>query len=68
MSTKELNLILQTTLDKVLKAQANKNLPLVYRNSLCVKENQFIHQYVSGKKFLVQQNRADSEEIILREF
>ncbi len=55
MTSGKLNLMLQSTLDKVLKARANQDLPLVYRNNLCVKENQFIHQYGSGKKFLIQQ-------------
>ncbi len=68
MSQQELKVKLQTTLDKVLKSQASKNLPLVYRNSLCIKENQFIHEYSNGKKFLIQQNRTNSRETILREF
>ncbi|WP_315821349.1 hypothetical protein [Paraflavitalea speifideaquila] len=43
------------------------NLPLVYRNSFCKKDNQFIHEYPNGRKLLIQQNSKTSEEIVLKE-
>jgi hypothetical protein len=63
----EFNFRLKEKLDEVLKLHADKNLPRVYRNELCVKKNQFIHEYPNGKKFLIEQDQINSEEIILRE-
>jgi hypothetical protein len=68
MNSNELNVQLRNTLDKELKFQASKNIPLVYRNNFCFKENQFIHEYPNGKKFLIEQDQATSKETILREF
>ena len=67
MTGQELYDRLKETLDKELKLMAEKNVPRVYRNELCVKPNQFIHAYPNGKKFLIEQNQINSEETILRE-
>jgi len=67
-SRQELTEKIHATLAAVLKDHAAKNLPIVYRNSLCVKKNQFIHEYADGKKFLIQQNITNSEETILQQF
>jgi|RhiMetdeSRZDD1v2_1073273.scaffolds.fasta_scaffold03244_22 hypothetical protein len=68
LNGEDLNVQLKKTLDKELKLQAEKNLPLVYKNRLCIKNNQFIHEYPNGKRLLIEQNQNTSEEIILREF
>ncbi|MGZ3758045.1 MAG: hypothetical protein ACXVAY_05610 [Mucilaginibacter sp.] len=47
--------------------QKKLNLPIVYRNSLCKAENQFIHEYPNGKKYLIRQSLHNSEETIIRE-
>jgi hypothetical protein len=43
------------------------NLPVVYRNVLCVKSNQFIHEYPNGQIFLISQNQKTSEEKVIRQ-
>jgi len=67
MTEGQLNAALKKTLDKALKLMAEKNVPRVYRNELCVKKNQFIHAYPDGKRFLIEQNQTNSKETILRE-
>ena len=64
----ELNAMLRETLTIELEKKAARNLPLVYRNSLCSQPNQFIHEYPDGRKLLIQQDSKNSEETILREF
>jgi broad specificity phosphatase PhoE len=53
---------------QVLKLHAEKNIPLVYRDSHCIAKNQFIHQYPNGRKFLISQDQTNSKEAILRAF
>lgn len=56
---------MRTTLEAVLELQARKNVPRVFRNELCVKDNQFVHKYPDGKMFLIEQDQTDSSETIL---
>ncbi|MBS1502104.1 MAG: hypothetical protein JST32_08590, partial [Bacteroidetes bacterium] len=42
------------------------NLPVVYRNELCVKPNLFIHKYPNGKKLLIEQDSRNSVEKTIR--
>lgn len=66
-SANELDSELKATLQSILDEKAKLNLPLVYRNSLCKRRNQFVHEYPDGKKLLIEQNIKTSEEIVLRE-
>lgn len=59
---------LRYRLETVLAIQAKQNIPHVYRDKSCKKENQFVHKYANGHKYLIQQDQCDSSEIILREF
>ncbi len=68
MSNKDLNIKLKQVLYKALEEKASKNLPLVYRNRFCTKENQFIHAYPNGRKVLIQQDPKTSVEKVIKEF
>jgi len=35
---------------------------------MCIKKNQFIHEYADGRKFLISQDINTSEETIIKEF
>ncbi len=47
--------------DAIQKATA-LNLPMVYRNELCVKPNLFIHKYPNGREVLIEQDSHNSTE------
>jgi hypothetical protein len=42
------------------------NLPVVYRNELCVKPNMFIHKYPNGYTVLIEQDPTNSEEKVIK--
>ena len=50
-----------------LNERKAQNLPIVYKNALCISKNQFIHEYPDGRKFLIRQNRNTSEEKVIRQ-
>ncbi|PWV49080.1 hypothetical protein C7475_106326 [Chitinophaga sp. S165] len=54
-------------LDEAMLQTYAMDRPLVYRNDLCVKKNQFIHQHKDGRMFLIEQDQNDSKERILKE-
>lgn len=58
---------LQSVVMNVLSERKAQNLPVVYKNSLCIGRNQFIHEYPDGRKFLIRQNRNNSEEKVIRQ-
>ena len=58
--------LLAVVLDAITE-QKEHNLPIVYRNSMCISPNQFIHEYPDGKKFLIRQNRNNSEEKVIKQ-
>lgn len=64
-SDPELEARLWAVLENILEQQAEKNVPQVFRNELCVKANQFIHKYPDGKMYLIEQDQTDSSETIL---
>lgn len=68
MNTIDVKTRMANTLRRVLEEQARKNLPHVYRDASCISKSQFIHLYPDGKKVLIQQNRATSEEKVIKEF
>ena len=55
-------------LKKALVEQAQKNLPFVYRDQSCKCDNQFIYRYPDGNRILIQQDRRDSSEKVIKFF
>jgi hypothetical protein len=51
--------------EELEKAKA-MNLPVVYRNELCVRPNLFIHKYPNGHTVLIEQDSNNSEEKIIK--
>lgn len=51
-----------SALSTAFRESAALNLPIVYRDSLCVTPDLFIHKYPDGRKLLIEQ-AADSFEI-----
>lgn len=60
----------ENILNEVLAGEMEKakamNLPVVYRNELCVKPNMFIHRYPNGYTVLIEQDSSNSEEKIIK--
>ena len=50
-------------LEEVQRAKA-LNLPIIYRNELCVKPNMFIHKYPDGRELLIEQDSIFNKKII----
>lgn len=67
LSKSERELRLRSALNEAIQMTVDMQKPLVYRNSLCIQPNFFIHQYPNGKKFLISQNQENSKESVLRE-
>jgi len=67
LSKSERELRLKSALNEVVQLTIDMHKPFVYRNSLCIQPNFFIHQYPNGKKFLISQNQENSRESVLRE-
>lgn len=42
------------------------NLPVIYRNELCVKPNYFIHKYPNGRQELIELNLDNAEETVIK--
>lgn len=53
-------------LDEAMLQTYAMDRPLIYRNNLCIKKNQFIHQHKDGRIFLIEQDQNDSKERILK--
>lgn len=60
----------ENKLKAVLEAEMQRvkamNLPVVYRNELCVKPNLFIHKYPNGYTVLIEQDSYNSEEKVIK--
>ena len=67
-STNEIAESFYSVVSNALKNRKANNLPVVYKNSMCIKKNQFIHEYADGRKFLISQDINTSEETIIKEF
>jgi hypothetical protein len=65
LSPTEIEKKLRSVLMNELNERKAMNLPIVYKNSLCISKNQFIHEYPDGRKFLIKQNTNTSEETII---
>lgn len=57
---------LQAVLDAEKERMSAMNLPIVYRNELCVKPNLFIHKYPNGYTVLIEQDSHNSEEKVIK--
>ena len=58
--------IFKQVLENAMKDAFAKEVPMIYRNKLCVKRNQFIHFYPDGRTFLIEQDQNNSKEKILK--
>jgi hypothetical protein len=56
----------ESILNAEIQRAAELNLPFVYRNELCTEPNMFIHRYPDGRTLLIEQDRHNSEERIVR--
>jgi hypothetical protein len=62
LSTKEKENRFKAVLSEAIAKATALNLPMVYRNELCVKPNLFIYKYPNGRKVLIEQNSQNSTE------
>ncbi len=68
LSSEEITESLQSVVLIEAEERKAKNLPLIYKNFMCINSNQFIHEYPDRRKFLISININNSEETILKEF
>jgi hypothetical protein len=62
LSPEERDKRFKAVLSVAIQKAAALNMPLVYRNELCVKPNMFIHKYPNGRKVLIEQDSHTSIE------
>jgi hypothetical protein len=68
LSPNEITRNLHSVVLNELNERRSKNLPIVYKTSICISKNQFIHEYPDGRKFLIKQDQNTSEETVIRQF
>jgi hypothetical protein len=66
LSKEEQDSRLKAVLDEEMEKVKAMNLPIVYRNELCVKPNLFIHEYPNGRTELIEINIENSEEKVIK--
>jgi hypothetical protein len=66
LSTEEKENRLKAVLEKEMEKVKAMNLPVIYRNELCVKPNLFIHEYPSGRTVLIELDLNNSEEKVIK--
>jgi hypothetical protein len=66
LSKEEQNSRLKAVLDEEMEKVKAMNLPVIYRNELCVKPNLFIHKYPNGRIELVEINLENSVEKVIK--
>jgi hypothetical protein len=66
LSAEERESRLKAVLEEELEKAKAMNLPIIYRNELCVKPNMFIHQYPNGHTVLIEQDSSNSEEKVIK--
>jgi hypothetical protein len=66
LSAEEQDSRLKAVLAEEMEKVKAMNLPVVYRNELCVKPNLFIHKYPNGHTVLIEQDSYNSEEKIIK--
>jgi hypothetical protein len=62
LSKTEREIKFRSVLSSVMQKASSLNLPIIYRNELCVKPNLFIHKYPNGRTVLIEQDSKDSTE------
>jgi bifunctional DNase/RNase len=62
LSSKEKENKFKAVLSDAIQKAAALNLPIVYRDELCIKPNFFIHKYPNGRKLLIEQDSKNSTE------
>jgi hypothetical protein len=66
LSKEEQDSRLKAVLDAEMEKVKAMNLPVIYRNELCVKPNLFIHKYPNGRIELVEINLENSVEKVIK--
>lgn len=66
LSKEEQESRLQAVLDEEMEKAKAMNLPIIYRNELCVKPNLFIHKYPNGRMELIEINIKNSEKKVIK--
>ena len=66
LSKEEQDSRLKAVLEEEMVTVKAMNLPIIYRNELCVKPNQFIHKYPNGRTELIGININNSEEKVIK--
>ncbi|OQP51185.1 hypothetical protein [Niastella populi] len=66
LSAEEQENRLKAVLEKEMEIAKARNLPIIYRNELCVKPNYFIHKYPNGRQELIELNPDNSEETVIK--
>jgi len=57
---------LKAVLEKEMERVKAMNLPVIYRNELCVKPNLFIHKYPNGHTELIEIDIHTSEKKVIK--
>ena len=66
LSKEEQDSRLKAVLEEEMVRVKAMNLPIIYRNELCIKPNQFIHKYPNGRTELIEINIDNSEEKVIK--
>ena len=66
LSAEEKESRLRAVLEKEAEIVKTMNLPIIYRNELCVKPNYFIHIYPNGREELIELNPDNAEETVIK--
>jgi hypothetical protein len=53
---------LKNVLSEAIDKASALNLPIIYRNELCVAPNLFIHKYPNGREILIEQDQKTFSE------
>lgn len=66
LSKEEKESRLKAALDAEMERVKSMNLPITYRNELCVKPNLFIHEYPNGRIELIEINIDNSKVKVIK--
>jgi len=66
LSPEERKSKLKAALEKEMEKVKAMNLPIIYRNELCVKPNLFIHKYPNGRIELIEIDYHTFEEKVIK--
>jgi hypothetical protein len=62
MTEEEFEILLRPAVENAREKRFSRGLPISYRDkTLCKADNQFIHEYADGSKFLVELNMETRE-------